>query len=201
MAIDANGEGNVIAGNRIEGHPDGIFIGVPPGTSFRHNVIRDNTIIVQRVPFPPTGVRPHIVDVTDESDSTIVGIPLAIYPVEGPPGSPDVETAEGTFDDNLIEGNRLIGAEGVAIAIRRGARNRIVGNTITGIRRREPFPGNTRGQRLRHLALARQQRKRDRRQQLRGHCRQRRRDRGRQQSGGAAERRRHGARPRGRATA
>lgn len=143
LAIDANGEGNVIAGNRIEGHPDGIFIAIPPGTRFRDNVIRDNTIVVERVPFPPAGVRPYIVDVTDEGDSTIVGIPFSMYPVGGPPGLPEEDTAQGTFEDNLIAGNRLVGAEGTAIAIHRGSRNRIVGNTITGIRRREPFPGNT----------------------------------------------------------
>jgi len=143
LGVDANGEGNVIAGNRIEGHPDGIYIAAPPGTSFRNNVIRDNTIIVDRIRLPPSGARPYIVNVTDESDSTIVGMPLALYAREGPPGSPDLETEEGTFDDNLIEGNQLIGAEGVAIAVHRGSRNRIVGNTITGIRRREPFPGNT----------------------------------------------------------
>jgi hypothetical protein len=50
---------------------------------------------------------------------------------------------EGTFEDNLIARNQFIGVEGVAIAIRRGSRNRLVENTIRGIRERRPFPGNT----------------------------------------------------------
>ena len=63
IGLDANGEGNVIAGNRIDGHPDGIFIGALPGTRFRNNEIRDNTIRVARVPIPPSGVRSFIVNV------------------------------------------------------------------------------------------------------------------------------------------
>lgn len=50
-ATDLNAElsldcsGNVIADNRIEGHPDAIAIALfRPGTSCRDNAIRDNTI-------------------------------------------------------------------------------------------------------------------------------------------------------------
>jgi hypothetical protein len=142
IGLDANGEGNIIAGNRIDGHPDGIFIAALPGTRFRNNEIRDNTIRVARVPIPPSGVRPFIVNVTAQSDSTIVGIPLLLYPQRFP-GAPDQDVEEGTFEDNLIARNQFIGAEGVAIAIRRGSRNRLVENTIRGIRERRPFPGNT----------------------------------------------------------
>ncbi|MDX1747020.1 MAG: right-handed parallel beta-helix repeat-containing protein, partial [Halobacteriales archaeon] len=142
IGLDDNGVGVVIAGNRIEGHPDGIFLTALPGTSFRSSKIRDNTIRVEWVPIPPSGVRPYIVDVTDQSDSTIVGIPLSLYP-RSVPGAADDGTEEGRFQDNLIAGNRLIGADGVAIAIRRGSGNRIDGNTITRVERREPFPGNT----------------------------------------------------------
>lgn len=48
-----------------------------------------------------------------------------------------------SFHDNLIAGNRILGAEGVALVLQRGSGNRIVGNVIQDVSRREPFPGNT----------------------------------------------------------
>lgn len=122
-------EHNVIAGNRIEGHPEGISVISDMGHPCRHNVIRDNTIIVQRTRAlsPPAGVR-----LIDESDSTLVGTPLILR----------LFTGGGAMEDNLIEGNHIIGAEGIGIEIRNAARNRMVNNTITGVVRRQPFPGN-----------------------------------------------------------
>jgi len=121
---------NIVEGNRIEGHPDGIWIStLDSGSSCVGNVIRDNTIVVQRTRAvsPPPGVR-----LIDESDSTLVGTPLVL-------GNP---SGEGVIEDNLIEDNRIMGAEGIAIEVRNASRNRIVNNTITGVVRRHPFPGN-----------------------------------------------------------
>jgi hypothetical protein len=143
LDLEDNGEGTVIADNRIQGHPDGIFISVSPGTSFRGNEIRANTIEVVRVPIPPDGPRSYIVDVTDERDSTVVGVPMTFYTRAGVGGGGAEELEEGRFEDNLIEGNRLVGAEGVALALQRARRNRILDNVIVGVARREPFPGNT----------------------------------------------------------
>ncbi len=133
-------ESNIIEGNRIEGHPDGILM---IGTSCRNNVIRDNTIVVRRVRLPDVRPVPNVVEVTDETDSTIVGVPLALESPPRPPGQPGDSTAEGMFEDNLIEGNHVIGADGLGMIINRASRNRIVNNSITGISRRNPFPGNT----------------------------------------------------------
>jgi parallel beta-helix repeat protein len=143
LGLEENGQGIVIAGNRIEGHPDGIYVPVYPGSSFRNNEIRGNTIRVARVPIPPDGARSYIVDVTAPSDSTIVGIPIALYARSGVAGPEDDEVEAGWFEDNRIEGNRIIGAEGVGIALQRGRGNRIADNDIRGIGFREPFPGNT----------------------------------------------------------
>jgi parallel beta-helix repeat protein len=137
---------HIIAGNRIEAHPDGITLRVwLPGTSCRQVVIRDNTIIVRRVRLADRrdGFR-----IADESDSTLVGVPLSVVNVAGdePLPAPLADRAlegEAVLEANVIEGNRIIGGEGVGIEIRRSSGNRIVGNTITGIDRREPFPGNT----------------------------------------------------------
>jgi pimeloyl-ACP methyl ester carboxylesterase/ketosteroid isomerase-like protein len=108
---------NVIAGNRIEGHPDAIYIGAHAGSSCRHNIIRDNTLIVR-----PT-VR--------GADMRIVGVPLAIR-----------STDSGLIEDNHVDGNRIAGAEGLGIEVFRASRNRISNNLITGISRRDPFPGS-----------------------------------------------------------
>jgi parallel beta-helix repeat protein len=130
-AIALCGEHNVIAGNRIAGHPEGIRLawGWEVADACRHNVIRDNTIIVHRTRAlsPPPGFR-----LLDEADSTLIGTPLILGHY----------TAEGAFEDNLIEGNHIIGAEGIGIEVRNAVRNRIVNNTITGVVRRHPFPGN-----------------------------------------------------------
>jgi parallel beta-helix repeat protein len=123
-------ENNVVAGNRIDGVTEGIMVTAnEPGIICRNNVIRDNTIAVRRA-HPPT--MPGFIPVHDEADSTVVGVPLALRGVAG----------ESTLEDNLIEGNIIVGAEGLGIEVRNASRNRIVNNTVTRVVRREPFPGN-----------------------------------------------------------
>jgi proline iminopeptidase len=124
-------ENNVVAGNRIHGVTEGIMVTAnEPGIICRNNVIRDNTITVRRA-RPPT--MPGFIRVNDQADSTVIGVPLALRGVAG----------ESTLEDNLIEGNVIVGAEGLGIEIRHASRNRIVKNTVTGVVRREPFPGNS----------------------------------------------------------
>jgi parallel beta-helix repeat protein len=127
-------EENVIAGNRYDGHPDAIVMYIGRDGSCRNNVIRDNTIIVRRARF----FDGRFVRIRGETDSTAVGIPLVLAD-----WSEEYSTeSRGAIEDNVIEGNRIIGAEGLGIMLHRASRNRVVDNTITGIRRREPFPGN-----------------------------------------------------------
>lgn len=150
---------NVVAGNRIDGITDGIHIAVAePGTSCRHNVIRDNTIAVRRT----RSHSPEGFTLSDEGDSTFIGVPLALlnyaeafrragltwtgygsgWSRSAQPGSAGAPGRESAIEDNLIEGNRIIGAEGTGMEILHSARNRIVNNTITRVTRRDPFPGN-----------------------------------------------------------
>ena len=132
---------NVVAGNRIEGHPDAIVILAQPGTACRHNVIRDNTIAVKRVRIPASSTA---VLRRDERDSTVVGIPISLSNLSTPMFGPREEAAPtGVMQDNVIEGNRVLGAEGVGIQLLHASRNRILNNTISGIVPRDPFPGNT----------------------------------------------------------
>jgi CubicO group peptidase (beta-lactamase class C family) len=138
---------NVIAGNRIEGHSDGIVLGVfSPGTSCRGNTVRDNTIVVR--PITLTAMESSVIG--GDVDTPMVGIPLRLlnYPqwcLTGLPTDawvcrPD-ETGRGAvLADNLIEGNRIIGAAGVAIEMLHASNNRIVNNTISDVARWDRSP-------------------------------------------------------------
>lgn len=141
--------GHVVSGNRIEGYPDAIYVLVRRGETCRGAEIRDNTIHVGRVKVPeacasvrtcniPIGATPT------ELDWTLVGIPITLMnnTAQPRPGMP--ETArEGVLEDILVEGNRIVGAEGLGVRLQHASHNRIVGNTVTGIERRVPFPGIT----------------------------------------------------------
>jgi parallel beta-helix repeat protein len=135
--------GNVVEGNHVEGHLDGIRIELYfPGTSCRGNVVRNNTVIVQRIRNP----RPEGFTLIDPSDSTFVGVPISLLnePVALDGAEPGPDTA---IENNVIEGNRIVGAEGIAIEVLHASRNRIANNTISGVITRDPFPGNTMGPR------------------------------------------------------
>jgi hypothetical protein len=135
--------GNHVEGNHVEGHIDGIRIELYfPGTSCRRNVVRNNTIVVRRM----RNLRPEGFTLIDPSDSTFVGIPISLLnePVALEGAGPGPETA---IEDNVIEGNRIVGAEGIAIEVLHASRNRIANNLISGVVTRDPFPGNTMGPR------------------------------------------------------
>lgn len=118
-------ENNIISGNLIDGVTEGIMMsGGDSEITCRNNVIRDNTVIIRRA-HPPA--IPAFIHVQDQADSTVVGVPLAL---------------RGSFDENLIEGNIIQGAEGLGIEIRGSSRNRIINNKISNVELRKPFPGN-----------------------------------------------------------
>jgi uncharacterized protein (TIGR02246 family) len=125
--------GNVVAGNRIEGYIDGVRIGTSaPGSTCRDNIIRDNTIEVARVLNPD----PTEFNLREPADSTFIGVPIALQNDLG---------SAAALERNVIEGNRILGAEGIAIEVRNASGTRIANNTIVGVRVREPYPGNTMG--------------------------------------------------------
>jgi uncharacterized protein len=146
---------NLIAGNRIDGHPEGIAIAVfAPEASCRRNIVRDNTIAVARTTLP-AWERLAIAEWAPwaRTDSIAVGVAIRLlnYPracQDAPPGlehgpmcPPDGSGQEALLSNNLIEGNRVLGGEGIAIEVLYGSGNRIVDNTISGITAWERFPG------------------------------------------------------------
>lgn len=134
---------HVVSGNTISGYHDGIYVMAMRGEVCRGIELRDNTVEVRRVSAPREW---PVIDPTAE-DTTVVGIPISlvnITQVVPRPGASE-DDPEGVLEDILVEGNRIIGAEGLGIEVLNASRNRIVGNTITQIERREPFPGNNWG--------------------------------------------------------
>lgn len=130
---------NLISGNQIVGHPDGIILSArQTDAGCQNNVIRSNSIEVQRAKLPASWPYFEHYPISD-NDSTLVGIPLSLVKNENP------LTQENTFKNNLIEDNQIAGAEGLGIEILNASQNRILNNTITGIINRQPFPGNTLG--------------------------------------------------------
>jgi hypothetical protein len=134
-------EHNLVARNRIEGHPTGIRIGAGPGGICRDNVIRNNTIIASRVQLPTAPIYDDEPIVTNNADQTFFGVPVELRTW------PDRTGQLGVLENNLIEGNRVVGAHGVAILVSRGSRGRVVNNEIVGVATLDPFPGNFLGPR------------------------------------------------------
>jgi parallel beta-helix repeat protein len=126
---------NLVAGNRIEGSPQGIRIinwGLP-GTVCRHAVIRDNTIMVRGASSRSRERADS--SATGDTASRPVGVPIAL-----------LNLAEGAVvEGHVIEGNRIDGGEGLGIEILRSSRNIIANNNIGRIDQRNPFPGNAMG--------------------------------------------------------
>jgi parallel beta-helix repeat protein len=139
---------NVIAGNHVEGHPDAILLLAIAGTVCSGNVIRENTLVVRRARRPGDWRYEELFPLADPADSTFVGVPLTLW------GMSDEDTPWGFWEEagragglsgNRIEENRILGAEGLGIQLLHAPDNRIADNTISGIRIRDPFPGNAPG--------------------------------------------------------
>ncbi len=125
---------NVIEGNTIDGYPDGIrILVVYPNSGCQENIIRNNTIRVGRAPVVKDW--PGI-QWADPQDSTVVGVPLRL-------SNPfDADTSNTFVRNNLIENNRIIGAEGVGLELINASGNLIRNNIFQDINVRQPFPGN-----------------------------------------------------------
>jgi parallel beta-helix repeat protein len=69
-------------------------------------------------------------------------MPLFLYNVAAAKGQTSEPGQEAFLEDNVIEGNHIIGAEGLGIHLLHASRNRITNNTVSAVRPRDPFPGN-----------------------------------------------------------
>jgi hypothetical protein len=111
LAFDLAGTGpcdhNVIAGNRIVGYRWGAGVEVIAGESCSHNVIRDNTILDSRI-----------------SAGFDLGAPLFVW---------NESDQEELMEHNLVQGNRVIGAEGVGAVVLRASHTRVANNSFLQI--------------------------------------------------------------------
>jgi hypothetical protein len=98
--------GNLAAGNRIEDHAGGIGIEVSSEEGCNHNVIRDNTIVN-----------------TVETE----GFPAFPMWVENYMGDPAL------LAHTLIQGNRILGSQGMGMFLYFNSQTRVVNNTIEDI--------------------------------------------------------------------
>lgn len=111
LVFDLAGTGpcdhNVIAGNRIAGYRWGAGVEVIAGESCSHNSIRDNTITDSRI-----------------FAGFDLGAPLFVW---------NESDREELMQHNLVQGNRVVGAEGVGVVILRASHTRIVNNAFQQI--------------------------------------------------------------------
>ncbi|MHB1327567.1 MAG: right-handed parallel beta-helix repeat-containing protein [Gemmatimonadales bacterium] len=131
-----------IEGNTIDGHTDAVALAVAPpdgpGAACHGNVVRDNTIRVRPLRYPAiagpqlagqplSGVPIRLLNLQQAVLTGIVKFPM-------PPNAPPwpAAFADAAVHDNVIEGNRISGAIGVAIELIHASGNRIAGNTIEG---------------------------------------------------------------------
>jgi parallel beta-helix repeat protein len=81
------------------------------------------------------------------ADSSLHGVPIAITNVVEDVAAdlPASLRRDGSsvLDSTIIERNIIIGGSGLGIEVLRSSGNRIASNRVTGITRRDPFPGNT----------------------------------------------------------
>ncbi len=127
---------NIIEGNTIDGYTDGIgILIVSPNSGCRENIIRNNTIRVKRARITENwmGI------LADTEDSTLVGVPIRLQ------NAFTADSSNTYISNNLIENNRILGAEGVGLELLNASGNVIRNNTFSDIIIRQPFPGNVVG--------------------------------------------------------
>jgi hypothetical protein len=111
LAFDLAGTGpcdhNVIAGNRIVGYRWGAGVEVIAGESCSHNMIRDNIILDSRI-----------------FAGFALGAPLFVW---------NESDQEELMEHNLVQGNHVLGAEGVGLVVLRASQTHVVNNSFLKI--------------------------------------------------------------------
>tara|TARA_A100001391_G_scaffold156803_2_gene115009 strand:+ start:1450 stop:2817 length:1368 start_codon:yes stop_codon:yes gene_type:complete len=137
-------EGSRVVGNVIEGTVNGIQVLANPGQTCSGHEIRDNEIRLGEVPLAddyPDYLRDFFFGL-DARGTAVTGTAIRLHGVS----SSSEDQADGRVIEVLIENNRVIGGAGLGIQLFHGSMNQLIGNEISGIRKREPFPGLTWGE-------------------------------------------------------
>lgn len=134
-------EGSSVEGNVIEGMMNGIQVFASPGLTCNGHEIRDNEIRLGEVPLAddyPEYLRNFFFG-PDSRGTAITGTAIRLYGVS----SSSEDQADGRVIGVLIENNRVLGGAGLGVQLQHASNNRLIGNEISGIRKRDPFPGLT----------------------------------------------------------
>ena len=127
-------EGSRVEGNLIEGTMHGIHVLADPGQTCRDHVIRDNEIRLGEIPLAedyPDHLRAMFFG-SDAVGTAATGTAIRLY--------------GGAVTDVLVENNTIVGGFGLGIQLQQASNNRLIGNRISGIQKRDPFPGLTWGE-------------------------------------------------------
>jgi parallel beta-helix repeat protein len=131
--------GNRIEGNTVEGHTDGVVMGVLPpdgpgavceGNTVRNNVIRMRPVRHSKEAGPMAGTPAFGVPIRLINLQTAVGTGAMTFPMPAPPEGWPPAFSQAAVRGNTIEGNQIDGARGVAIELVFASGNHVANNRI-----------------------------------------------------------------------
>jgi parallel beta-helix repeat protein len=134
--------GNRIEGNTIDGHTDGVIIGVLPpdgpggvcsGNTILNNTIRMRPVTHSKDAGPLAGTPAVGVPIRLLNLQAAVGSGAVVFPMPSPPGGWPAQFAQAAVRENTIEGNLIEGAKGVAIELVYASGNRVANNRIGAV--------------------------------------------------------------------
>ena len=132
--------GNRIEGNTVEGHTDGVVMGVfppdGPGAVCEGNTVKNNTIKMRPVM--------HSKEAGPAAGTPAFGVPIRLINLQAPVATGDFKAprmpipaggwppafSQAAVRGNTIEGNQIDGARGVAIELIFASGNRVANNRI-----------------------------------------------------------------------
>jgi len=134
--------GNRIEGNTIDGHTDGVVLGVLPpdgpgevceGNTIRNNTIRMRPLVHSKDAGPLAGTPAIGVPIRLINLQTAVGTGAMTFPMPTPPGGWPPEFAKAAVRNNVVEGNQIEGAKGVGIELVFASGNRVANNKVGAV--------------------------------------------------------------------
>jgi len=131
--------GNRIEGNTVEGHTDGVIMGVLPpdgpgavceGNTVKNNIIRMRPVVHSKEAGPMAGTPAVGVPIRLINLQTPVSTGAMKFPMPAPAGGWPPAFSQAAVRGNTIEGNQIDGAKGVAIELIFASGNRVANNRI-----------------------------------------------------------------------
>ncbi len=128
--------------NSVTGHTDAVVIGVLPpdgpggvceGISVLNNTIQMLPVVHSKEAGPMAGTPAVGVPIRLINLQAAVGTGAMTFPMPAPPGGWPASFADAAVRNNVVEGNQIDGAKGVAIELIFASGNRVVNNRIGAV--------------------------------------------------------------------